>query len=267
MKIQLEAGGGIELEESNSLIKNCLITGNRTYWSYSSDGGGIVCGGNVVLINCTIYRNRVINGGSGGISIRGRRGDKVIMKNCIVWGNSASFTCNQISNPPSLSITGSALLEIINCTIQDPNVEPHCLLHYEGSWSTADPCFVDPGYWDPYEPNNAPMGFIDYLWVEGDYHLKSQAGRWDPVSRSWVIDDVTSPCIDAGDPSSPVGDEPFPNGGIINMGAYGGTSEASKSYFDGPLCETIIAGDINGDCKVDLKDLALLSSHWLENRN
>ena len=104
----------------------------------------------------------------------------------------------------------------------------------------------------------------DDFWVEGDYHLKSQAGRWDPNSQSWVIDDVTSPCIDAGDPNSPVALEPFPNGGIINMGAYGGTAEASKSYFGQPLCEMGIAGDTNGDCKVDFKDLVILPNHWLE---
>jgi hypothetical protein len=32
-----------------------------------------------------------------------------------------------------------------------------------------------------------------------------------------------------GDPNSPVGNEPEPNGDIINMGAYGGTVEASKT--------------------------------------
>ena len=46
----------------------------------------------------------------------------------------------------------------------------------------------------------------------------------------WVLDEVTSPCLDAGDPNSPVADEPQPNGGRINMGVYGGTGEASKSY-------------------------------------
>ena len=66
--------------------------------------------------------------------------------------------------------------------------------------------------------------------MEGDYHLKSQAARWDAARESWVIDDVTSSC-DAGDPNSPVGDEPEPNGGRVNMGAYGGTAEASKSYI------------------------------------
>ena len=63
----------------------------------------------------------------------------------------------------------------------------------------------------------------------GDYHLKSQASRWDPINQSWILDDVTSPCIDAGDPSTPLGSEPLNNGGLINMGAYGGTSEASMS--------------------------------------
>ncbi len=52
-----------------------------------------------------------------------------------------------------------------------------------------------------------------------------------PNSESWIQDDVTSPCIDAGDPNTPVGDEPESNGGVINMGAYGGTAEASKSDY------------------------------------
>jgi len=32
-------------------------------------------------------------------------------------------------------------------------------------------------------------------------------------------DEVTSPCINAGDVDGPIGFEPFPNGGVINMGA------------------------------------------------
>jgi len=31
-------------------------------------------------------------------------------------------------------------------------------------------------------------------------------------------------------------------------------------------CEAIVAGDINGDCKVDFKDFALIAFHWLEER-
>ncbi len=94
--------------------------------------------------------------------------------------------------------------------------------------------------------------------------MRSEAGRWDPVSKTWIQDSVTSVAIDAGNPMDPVGSEPFPNGGIINMGAYGGTSEASKSYFGGPVCQTVVAGDVNGDCVVDFKDFALMGLHWLE---
>jgi hypothetical protein len=75
--------------------------------------------------------------------------------------------------------------------------------------TAADPLFAD--------PDNA------------DYHLKSHAGRWDSATQAWIIDDVSSPCIDAGDPDSDCSLEPLPNGARINMGAYGGTSEASKS--------------------------------------
>jgi hypothetical protein len=47
------------------------------------------------------------------------------------------------------------------------------------------------------------------------------------------------------------------------MGAYGGTARASKSYFGRPLCETIVAGDINGDCEVNFKDFTIIALHWL----
>jgi hypothetical protein len=78
------------------------------------------------------------------------------------------------------------------------------------------------------------------------------------------MDATTSPCIDAGNWYSAVGPEPFPNGGIVNLGAYGGTLRASKSYFGKPVCPVMMAGDINGDCTVDEWDMELLLLHWLE---
>ena len=59
--------------------------------------------------------------------------------------------------------------------------------------------------------------------------LKSTAGHYDPNSKTWILDDITSLCIDTGDPNSVFENESFPNGSRINMGVYGNTTEASKS--------------------------------------
>ena len=72
----------------------------------------------------------------------------------------------------------------------------------------------------------------------------------------WVLDEVTSPCVDAGDWMVDPGEERAPNGGRVNIGAYGGTAYASRSEW--PL-----AGDLNRDGMVNLEDLALLAREWL----
>ncbi len=107
----------------------------------------------------------------------------------------------------------------------------------EGGWSgtgniDADPLFAcraqraDPQ--DPFTPRNPSD--VDVAWLMGDYHLLSQAGRWDGATLSWMCDEATSPCVDTGHPAGDIGDEPSPNGEIVNMGVFGGTTEASKSY-------------------------------------
>ena len=91
----------------------------------------------------------------------------------------------------------------------------------------------------------------------GDFHLKSTAGRWDPAANgstgTFVDDVVDSPCIDAGDPSSPVGNEPIYNGARVNAGAYGGTAYASKSPANRRylFIEQPLAGEIcHSDCLI-----------------
>ena len=38
----------------------------------------------------------------------------------------------------------------------------------------------------------------------------------------------------------------------------------SKSWFGEPPCETVMAGDINGDCAVDWRDFGFFGAHWLD---
>jgi len=270
-------GAGIQLSHSNATFDNCLVSGNYGYAKFWNRwiGGGIYCGeGHPVFRNCTIVGNRTEEMEGGGIAcVSSRERGVVVLENCIITGNIVElgpFTKGtQIVSSYPLNHMGTNIMSVEiknNCIENDPNAIfvqdwPNPSEPPVGSYIKADPIFAKPGYWDPNGTHDDPN---DDVWIDGDYHLKSQAGRWDPVSQSWVQDDVTSPCIDAGDPNTPVGDEPFPNGGIINIGAYGGTAEASKSYFGEPVCETIIAGDINGDCKVDFKDFQLMALHWLE---
>jgi predicted outer membrane repeat protein len=256
-------GGGVysfgDTDPSNAMLICCVISGN----SAGDSGGGIYGTENSspVLKSCTLIGNRAQRGGG----MYTGSWTEPELTNCTFSGNVAEKTGGAIDYHDSLTLTNSILWgdtpdeiaggtdEIINSDIQ-------------GGWSgegniDADPCFADPGNWDP---NGTPEDPNDDFWVDGDYHLKSQAGRWDANEGRWTIDDVTSSCIDAGDPMSPIMHEPFPNGGRVNMGAYGGTEEASKSYFGTPLCETIVAGDINGDCAVNFEDFRLMTLHWLE---
>jgi hypothetical protein len=230
------------LEVHKATVSCCLFAGNRAFGSGGT--GGSVFNFNTTAFNTCTFSDNWAEFGNAiycfGIAN---------INNCIFWGAE-----DQIH-------------------VDDPYAAPTYVRYsnVRGGWPgegniNEDPLFANPGYWaDADDPNIiADPNNPNAVWIDGDYHLKSQAGRWNPVSESWIQDDVTSPCIDAGDPNNPIGHEPFPNGGIINMGAYGGTVEASKSYFDKPVCETIIAGDINGDCKVDFDDLMILMSHWLE---
>jgi hypothetical protein len=271
-------GGGIQCSNSSPTIKNCIITKNIAGW-----GGGIMLSeSNTSVINCIISNNEVWDGGGG---IFNRYYSTSTINSCTITGNKAAFIGGILCYRSKASVNNCMLranrswyesevrlhdssISISYCDITGGEssvyVDETSTLYWGTGNIDADPCFGEPSYWDA---NGTPEDENDDFWMDGDYHLKSEAGRWDANEKSWVQDDITSPCIDAGDSMSPIGDEPFPNGGRINMGAYGGTVEASKSYFGEPVCETIVAGDINGDCKVNFKDFALMALHWLEGNN
>ncbi len=234
-------GGGMLIRTCNPTITNCLFYNNDARF-----GGAIhsIREGNPLITNCTFVGNYAITG--GGLCI-----DKTLVpsepaeatvKNCVFWNNSDDGGSGQTAQ---IYGTGGILT----------SVNYSCIMGWTagGIGGTgnfdADPCFV-----------NTSTG-------SEDFHLKSQAGCWNSDTQSWLTYSVTSPAIDMCDPADPVGPEPFPNGGRVNAGAYGGTAEASKSYFGGPVCETIVAGDINGDCKIDLFDFAFMALHWLEDNN
>lgn len=219
-------GVGIECRSCRPAIANCTIRRSRRYGLVlreCADGfveASLICGngreqGNqsgvayfdssVCILNCVIIGN---NGAVTELPVIIRSTRHPCLVNCILWNNRGWYYPQRLGVAPTADY----------CVMQGP---------WPGETiSEADPCFADPGHWDQ---NGTPDSWDDDFFVEGDYHLKSQAGRYDPIRQSWVKDDVTSPCVDAGDPNIAFGCEPFPNGGRINIGAYGGTAEASKS--------------------------------------
>ncbi|MHC4743971.1 MAG: right-handed parallel beta-helix repeat-containing protein [Planctomycetota bacterium] len=252
-------GTGIRVWESEMIVVNCTIINNRANY-----GGGLRnFGGSVTLVNCVFAGNQAKPNriGDGGGVYSDKRGRLKII-NCTFVGNSANETGGGLSSySPNTIVTNcifwhnsdmdgtdeSAQIYSSSTTVNYSCVEGWTGVRGGVGNFDADPAFVDSD--------------------GGDYHLKSQGGRWDANEGRWTTDEVTSPCIDGGDPMSPVGAEAFPNGGIVNMGAYGGTAEASKSYFGKAACETVMAGDVNGDCVIDFRDLQLMSLHWCEDNN
>ncbi|MBN1270295.1 MAG: right-handed parallel beta-helix repeat-containing protein [Kiritimatiellae bacterium] len=139
------------------------------------------------------------------------RGD-VTLENSILTANGANRFCIRLergtlnSDYNNLTVTNGAWIGNCNGLWQK-------LVYWQRESGndlhsmSAEPFFADPG--------------------AGDFHLQSVTGRWN--GAAWTNDLVHSPCIDAGNPAGGVGSELSPNGGRVNLGAYGGTTNASKS--------------------------------------
>jgi hypothetical protein len=238
-KGRLQAGAVSAWGDKSLTATGCVFAGNSCD---SAGGAGAIysLSGVLRISNCVFIGNR---GATNALfcwpSLIAPK-----LTQCIVWDGANPFDARGTQVSSGISVTYSDV---------------------QGGWPgmgniDVDPCFADAGRWDP---NGTPNDANDDIWVTGDYHLRSQAGHWDRALGDWVYDDVTSRCIDAGDPNAAVGAEPFPNGGYVNMGAYGGTVEASRTWFGGPVCPVQLAGDINGDCRIDDLDEAILMQHWL----
>ncbi len=225
------AGPGIELREgSRPAIYKCEIVSNAGAGieMWTKQNGRLVIHNYPALTHCIIAGN-----GQHGVSGLPPGGGIPTITNCTIAGN-AGFGVWSLQP----TVLNSIIYHNGAGRIQVQGDAPAVITYtdLQGGWSgegniDADPHFAEPGFWSL---NGTPDDANDDFWVPGDYHVQSQAGRWDPKSLSWVQDVLTSPCIDAGDPASDWIAEPQPNGGRINMGAYGGTSQASKSLSVAP---------------------------------
>jgi hypothetical protein len=182
------AGGGIK-NSAVLILKNSLIDHND---STLNNSDGIISGGNMSILNCTVADN------GGGVGIL-YAGGTIGLTNSIVWGHSDDIKTFPNDQQPTPTVSN-----VFYCTIQgsDNNGVQECI--------DSDPLFVNTNY----------------------YHLQSKAGYYSGgffSGGSWAQALSNSPAIDRGNPDSDYTNEPAPRGSAINMGAYGNTEVASQT--------------------------------------
>ncbi len=206
-------GGAIGIYNTGSVtvrLDHCTLLDNSgTY------GGAIYLrDGNLELNHCTVADNYARTAGTrdgqgGAVYVDD---GNVTAHNSILWTNLADVRGSDIANEGGVSVA----IDYSNLS-GDPSGDTYV---WDGAATvslsnslTSDPLFAS----------------------ATDVHLQSRGGRYDPVTMGFVSDTKNSPAIDAGDPESPFENEPPPSGKRVNLGAYGGTPEASKTQQAGSV--------------------------------
>lgn len=194
--------------------------------------------------------------GLGGIVFMNNKGFESILENVAVRGHFTGIFCGNgaptirnvtlVGNGYGISVWGYGNPNVRSCILWGNSIADmfNC---------TADYSCIQDGSEGEGNIKSDPL-FADL--ANGDYHLLSERGRYSPVLNRWILDDVTSPCVDSGDPMYAPQNERMPNGGRVNMGVYGGTCYASMNDW-------LVPGDINHDGQVDLIDLTEVIRDWL----
>ncbi len=244
------SGGAIWFDMGSPVIRNCTLADNA---ANNSLGGGIYAfQSNYSIENSILWGNR-------------DSASTNQIYNETSATSTVAYTCIESGLPGIIGPYNDGMGNIGN--------DPLCVNGSAGGW-TSDPVFDALRYQSSIQdfgggwmPNELAGKFIqlddmnpeimliasnttDKVFVWGDlsdrmlmsmsyqikdYHPKSMAGHWETGLGVWANDTIDSPCIDAGDQASAFANEPAPNGGVINMGAYGNTQEASKSEVADPI--------------------------------
>jgi hypothetical protein len=228
------ASSGIVISASHALVSRCDVS--------AGDGVGITMVGDTQ--NSTVVDNCIVRDVQWGINVMQ---PGAVVSNCTVYANNGNgmtlqgTSCRITNNIFAISGNNHVGLYCTNGSLAS------CVCDYndvyaaggaEVGYYTSTRC-ITLATWRSMTGKDSHSLSVDPLFADaasGDLHLKSSAGRYDPASlyppessSGWTSDTFGSVCIDAGDPASDYSLEQAPNGARINMGAYGGTEQASKT--------------------------------------
>ena len=193
-----DTSGAMACIGASPTIRNCLIVGNHS----TGPAGAIIYTEN----SHSLFENITVCGNaSDGSGFTFRFADsETLITNSILWNHGLNEIAVASGNNPL----------VIYSDVQ-------------GTWPGLGNMDADPLFVSPRDRSHADDP--SFVFLAEDYHLLSETGHWNANSLTWEADKLTSPCIDTGDPDSSALDEAVPNGKRINMGAYGGTAQASLS--------------------------------------
>ena len=232
---------------SGSQFQNCIFAGNACEQCHNNGFQDTAKAGVLTLAADSVSRTLTVDGctfaynvfdgtfGAAGIcAVKGA----LTVRNSIFFGakGGARRRCGK-----DLHVYDTATANVDYCLFEEDSDDcfttalPNILVMGEHN-VFGDPLFVTPlSAITPYLiTSGAYTGYtlsaFDEILSSIDVHVSNTAAAF-------------SRAIDTGDPSLPYANEPAPNGGVVNLGAYGNTAEAATSTFQGT--PTLAAGDIS----------------------
>ena len=236
---------------NGSRFQNCIFAGNACEQCHNNGFQDTAQAGVLVLAADSVSRTLTVDGctfaynvfdgtfGAAGIcAVKGA----LTLRNSIFFGAKGGVRrrCGK-----DLHVYDTATANVDYCLFEEDSDDcfttalPNILVMGEHN-VFGDPLFVTPlsavtTYYITYTSGSYTytgysLAAFDEILSSIDVHVSNTAAAF-------------SRAIDTGDPSSPYANEPAPNGGVVNLGAYGNTAEAATSTFQG--LPTLAAGDIS----------------------
>ncbi len=116
-------GAGLSFSSTTSIIRNCIITGNRARGS----GGGILCtnGSSPVIEDCLIEKN---TGDSFGGGAHCENGSSPVFRRCVFYANSGGgVSCQQGASPRFISCQFLDNQAVVGAGVFCSSAAPHFL--------------------------------------------------------------------------------------------------------------------------------------------
>ena len=246
-------GGGVYLTGTDlSVADNHIINNEIGRTIQSGVGGGIILfgqGTTATLSRNVISENYAPDFGSG---VYIDDGAEVVMRNELVFANQCAYGGTGIAVEGAGHLDGSpgSQVTLLNVTVaghacRGSTLAQGLLVEINSRATVRNSIFAGNGSRDIGADSTSETQ-VSYTRADralpgagniteacafvggNDFHLRSTRGRWDPNKSQWVVDTSDSPCIDRGEIAN-ASAEAAPNGGLLNLGAYGGSDQSSLS--------------------------------------